>query len=101
MEQQSAEAQAPIPVPVFSTQLGSAELRKLRTPKTIPVGAVIEWEETLCRHRGTYRLRKLTVAQVLGMNLLDTHGDYHYWTEIKHMEAVKCILPIHKDSEPK
>lgn len=65
----------------------------MRTPKSIPVGSLIEWEVTLCRNRGTYKDKKIIVKQISGMNLLDEDNDYYYWTEIKYKENVRCTPP--------
>lgn len=68
-------------------------LRRMRTPKLLVPGTVIEWEETLCRHRGTYKDRRIVVAQLTGNNLEDTHGSWHYWTDMKYFTALRATTP--------
>ncbi len=46
---------------------------------SIKPGDTIEWEETLCAHRGTYRIRKLTVAWRRGKNIRGVDGEDAYW----------------------
>lgn len=45
----------------------------------IEPGDVIEWEETLCRHRGSYRVHKITVAWRRGKNIRGIGGEDAYW----------------------
>lgn len=47
----------------------------------IKPGDVITWEETLCRHRGTYRKHTIQVRSRKGKNIETTHGDWIYWGE--------------------
>ncbi len=45
----------------------------------VKAGDVLEWEETLCRHRGTYRVRRIEVLERKGRNILTNFGNWIYW----------------------
>jgi hypothetical protein len=50
--------------------------------KDIKPPVKIEWERTLCRNRGTYKIERAIIISKKGRNLETENGEYLWWPDI-------------------